>query len=197
MTEFLDVPCPRETPWGHADTMTRRGPGLWAVSTPRHGGLWLSPERLAVFAARFPGWDGWGGLPWLEEDLDCCAGILAFPECFDAEAIFAAAESVATYKSSYTMNAGGYYFGVVRDWLLSPAGAGVKKIADDYRATRQGMWRYCGCCTAEGGWNTFYSRGNERRTVRSKHYHATTWLTDAELATYTQVPDETPSLATV
>ncbi len=62
-----------QTPWGPADTVNELAPGIVAVTTPSHGGLWLSPERYAqipeslrAVARRY------APAPWFEEDCDAC-----------------------------------------------------------------------------------------------------------------------------
>ena len=56
-------------PWGGIDHLTPLGPDAVSVSTPSHGGIWVSPEGLAKIPAALretaysPG-------PWFEEDCD-------------------------------------------------------------------------------------------------------------------------------
>lgn len=54
MTTFNSHPAPKSTPWGMPDHLSEIAPGIWEVGTPRHGGLWLSPERRAALAAAVP-----------------------------------------------------------------------------------------------------------------------------------------------
>lgn len=75
-----------ETPWGVADYVTARAPGIVAVSTPRHGGVWLSAERVAQlpqwarsFAAKWS--HGWGD-QWFEEDSCAAVVVAAWPGVF-------------------------------------------------------------------------------------------------------------------
>ena len=55
--------CPKDTPWGRADFMQEDAPGIWFVSTPSHGGFWLSTERRAQMPAYMR-------KTWYEEDCE-------------------------------------------------------------------------------------------------------------------------------
>jgi hypothetical protein len=70
---------PREgdcSPWGLIDSVTPLGPDAMAVSTPSHGGIWVSPAGLAKIpeALRATAYSGGG---WFEEDCDWCIPYLA------------------------------------------------------------------------------------------------------------------------
>lgn len=70
---------PREgdsSPWGLIDSVTPLGPDAVAVSTPSHGGIWVSPAGLARIPAplRATAYSGGG---WFEEDCDWCIPYLA------------------------------------------------------------------------------------------------------------------------
>jgi len=64
------------SPWGLIDTATPLGPEAVLVSTPSHGGIWISPAALARLDRRLQGTahssDG-----WYEEDCDWCIPYLA------------------------------------------------------------------------------------------------------------------------
>src|ERR1039458_7463504 len=154
---YAEVRPPYHTPWGHAQTHDRNGAGLWFVSTAGHGGLYMSPERLAHFKSIFPTFEGYAGLPWLEEDCDYCLGVLAFADDYEAEAVFYAWDMVMTYQSDNT-----FYFAEGRAWLLSDAGAAVRLKAETYSASRAGLWRRGGCGTQGIGWHTNSIRGHKR-----------------------------------
>jgi hypothetical protein len=70
---------PREgdaSPWGSIDSVTPLGPDAVAVSTPSHGGIWVSPAGLERIPAplRATAYSGGG---WFEEDCDWCIPYLA------------------------------------------------------------------------------------------------------------------------
>jgi hypothetical protein len=179
--KFSPYPCPNHSPWDAVQYKHEIGPGLWAVSTPGHGGVFMSPERLRHFRSLFPTFEGYAGLPWLEEDMDCNLAPLAFPEDYTPESIFYAVESVLTYKSSFEGDQ--FYFCQPRDWLLSSAGDELRKIAETYSASRAGLWRRGGCGSSREprGWDTFWSRGAERAITFTKDYITENWWTDEQI----------------
>jgi len=70
---------PREgdaSPWGLIDSVTPLGPDAVAVTTPSHGGIWVSPAALARIPEplRATAYSGGG---WFEEDCDWCIPYLA------------------------------------------------------------------------------------------------------------------------
>lgn len=78
MANRVVVP-PRNTPWGRADHIQEILPGMWSLSTPSHGGIWLSPERYALVPDYLQ--QSYADGPWYEEDCDW-----AVPFCvFEAE----------------------------------------------------------------------------------------------------------------
>lgn len=84
----VSVQCDLSSPWGIIDSMTQRAEGILAVSTPSHGGFWLSPERLAEMPTPLREMERWedADSPWFEEDISACRVVLAFPEVFDSAA---------------------------------------------------------------------------------------------------------------
>ena len=69
------------TPWGVPDSVRCIAAGIWWVSTPSHGGYWLSPDRLAAMPEPFKVLKTFGsvGPQWFEEDCDWAIVALAFP----------------------------------------------------------------------------------------------------------------------
>jgi hypothetical protein len=70
---------PKSTPCGQADVQNKILDGVWDVSTPGHGGIWLSRERVAAL----PEWVNkatifTGSRTWYEEDCDWCIPVVAF-----------------------------------------------------------------------------------------------------------------------
>lgn len=75
---FRTIP-PREgdsSPWGLIDGVTPLGPDAVAVTTPSHGGIWVSPAALERIPQplRATAYSGGG---WFEEDCDWCIPYLA------------------------------------------------------------------------------------------------------------------------
>ena len=83
---FRPLP-PREgdaSPWGRIDGVTPLGPDAVAVSTPSHGGIWVSPAALERIPQPLRG-TAYSGGGWFEEDCDWCIpyqalGLHAFEE---------------------------------------------------------------------------------------------------------------------
>jgi hypothetical protein len=93
MSTKSTIGCPLETPWGRATTRERVAPGLWAVSTPSHGGYYVEPAALERIPEAFRAATFARSPHWYEEDCDWAIVARYFPEAFPAEAQ-AHAESV-------------------------------------------------------------------------------------------------------
>ena len=75
---FRNLP-PREgdpSPWGLIDRVIPLGPHAVAVSTPSHGGVWVSPAGLATIPEPLRA-TAYSGRGWFEEDCDWCIPYLA------------------------------------------------------------------------------------------------------------------------
>ena len=74
---------PTYTPWGRPDHRETIADGIVRFMTPSHGGIWLSPERLAAMPEALRAIPTWIDKPdWFEEDADWAIVCLAFPEYF-------------------------------------------------------------------------------------------------------------------
>ena len=88
------------TPWGWADDAVEKAAGIIMVTTPGHGGFWLSPDRLATVKAKFPDLKNtFAGFPWFEEDCDWALVALTFPELFPATVV-ASAEKMKAWMDA-------------------------------------------------------------------------------------------------
>ena len=67
------------TPWGKPDEANEIAPGIWRISTSRHGGYWLSPDRLRAMPVLLR-MCSLTGDAWFEEDSAAEAVVLAFPQ---------------------------------------------------------------------------------------------------------------------
>jgi hypothetical protein len=70
---------PREgdsSPWGLIDSALPLGPDAIAVSTPSHGGIWVSPSGMAKIPQPLRA-TAYSGDGWFEEDCDWCIPYLA------------------------------------------------------------------------------------------------------------------------
>ncbi|MBK1666586.1 hypothetical protein CKO28_00830 [Rhodovibrio sodomensis] len=84
--EFEPVP-PRQTPWGAAEHVERIARGIWHVSTPSHGGIWLSAERTAALPSpELVGRTTPDGGSWFEEDVEFAIPALVFLDAWRAHA---------------------------------------------------------------------------------------------------------------
>ena len=77
------------TPWGAPDTQTVIAEGIIAVSTPSHGGIWISPERFAEMPEPLRKCS-FTKDNWFEEDCSWCAVALTWPKFFPGQVIDAA-----------------------------------------------------------------------------------------------------------
>ena len=81
MTTFSNSPKPTSSPWGHIQGAKEIFPGVWNVSTPGHGGLILSAERMAAMPAALK-CNVYGRGNAFEEDCEWALVAAAFPEEF-------------------------------------------------------------------------------------------------------------------
>lgn len=78
-----------KSPWGAIETMTEIAPGIVQVTTPSHGGIHVSPERLAKMPEELRATPYSAG-GWFEEDCDWALVAVCFPEAFAPEMVAAA-----------------------------------------------------------------------------------------------------------
>lgn len=94
------------SPWGMIDIVTPLGPEAVAVSTPSHGGIWVTPGGLAKIPEplRATPYSGGG---WFEEDCDWCIPYLALglhrfdgPQGRQDHVLAAARRTLQTYHAA-------------------------------------------------------------------------------------------------
>lgn len=131
MVTVLSPKCPKESPWGAVDNPpTELLPGMFSVSTPGHGGIWLAPDLAkvaeAVMGSIMPDWRpftrSWS---WLEEDCDWVVAALTFPGGFRPDAVAYAMRAVS--QSGY-LSADPE---LLAAFWLAPAGLAVIARAND------------------------------------------------------------------
>ncbi len=85
----IDMPCtfqpiarPQWSPWGSPDHAEQVFNGVWSISTPRHGGFYVSAERRRTMPQAWldATFHGQGKNGWFEEDADWSIVALAFPD---------------------------------------------------------------------------------------------------------------------
>ena len=81
-----------QTPWGTADDVHAFAEGIAFVSTPSHGGYYVSPAlnaRIpAVLRNRQFAKSALGGGGWYEEDIEWASVALTYPDVFPSRALF-------------------------------------------------------------------------------------------------------------
>jgi hypothetical protein len=82
------------TPWGRADEHRELAPGIVWITTPSHGGYWLSDDRQAQMPEQYRAVRPFAGKGWYEEDCDWCLVALSFPEHFTDKEQSAAVETL-------------------------------------------------------------------------------------------------------
>lgn len=90
-----------KTPWGIADHVEQKAPGIVWVSTPSHGGFKVNTPALDKIPQewRTNSFNGQGVHGWFEEDCDWCLVALTFPELFNAFELKAAHETFKHFFS--------------------------------------------------------------------------------------------------
>lgn len=89
---------PWSTPWGTADCVTEVTDGIWFLSTPSHGGYYITPDRRSEMPAALREADTFAGGNWYEEDCDWSIVALAFPAVFPKDAVEAARKTLKVYR---------------------------------------------------------------------------------------------------
>lgn len=87
------------TPWGLSDAGPRElAPGIEIYSTPSHGGIHLSPERMRELPARLHKRSAkYCPMDWFEEDCEISLVIAGFPQYFTLEQVDQAERMIASY----------------------------------------------------------------------------------------------------
>ena len=71
--------CPKETPWGPHDSCEQIAEGLFHVTTPSHGGVYLHPI-LQIQMPSFLRETNFSRGGWFEEDCDWCIPYIVFEQ---------------------------------------------------------------------------------------------------------------------
>ena len=105
MEKNIHGTCPRSTPWGHADHQETIAPGIVEVSTPSHGGVWLSAARVLEMPEMLRAQSRFNNNGnWFEEDCDRVLVVLSFPKLFSPFSVYhalKAARSMSTPDWDY------------------------------------------------------------------------------------------------
>jgi hypothetical protein len=142
-----------ETPWGKSQTLEEIADGIRHVTTSRHGGYWLSANRVREVKRRFPQWQGGS---WYEEDCDWCLVCLSFPEIWTDRDIYNAVRT-----------AGRHYGETVFPFIS----ADIRRRAETFAETIKDKWEVMGIMTGKdfkpSEWVVFFRRVSDgsSRTV--------------------------------
>ena len=157
------------SPWGQIQHSTDIAEGIRSVQTASHGGILLSPPRLAEFRAKFPNFEPWAGVAGaFEEDCDWAAVALAFPQYFDDQTLYNAVRTQETAQ------------------LKGCIPAECRARADAYAATIAGKWEIGSYGSSpdgypRGAWGVGLRRGAEHKRVVFANYPDKQFYTDAEI----------------
>jgi hypothetical protein len=100
---YANSPRPTYSPWGAIQSATQIIPGAWQVETASHGGIILSPERMAGLPESMLGLNRYGKGNAFEEDCEWAIVAMAFPAEFGAafpNAMPAAERTFSRYYSA-------------------------------------------------------------------------------------------------
>jgi Domain of unknown function (DUF7007) len=100
---------PVSSPWGVVDARDEIARGVWSVSTPGHGGLWVDPSRRLEIppSCRTTNYSSGG---WFEEDMDWVLVVAALPDV----AAYYAERGLSREQVRALLQAQAEYFGPVR-----------------------------------------------------------------------------------
>lgn len=94
------------TPWGPSQSARQLAPGIMLYSTAGHGGIHLSPARLAQLPARLhKRTTAYCGLQWFEEDCEVALVVAGFPQYFTEEQVAQAERTIALYYPAQVAHA--------------------------------------------------------------------------------------------
>lgn len=82
------------SPWGVVQDQKILADGIVWVSTPSHGGVWVSPDRLDKMPIKQTAYSQGG---WFEEDCDWALVAVTFPEAFSERDVATAKSIVSRY----------------------------------------------------------------------------------------------------
>lgn len=112
--------CPDSTPWGHADVKERLAPGIWSVSTPGHGGIWINQSRRHSMPAPYHSFTSVYGdisLGFYEEDCDWVVPVLAFAAELEFNPRGARMVAIARQTLDHDKTSGRNYFAAIHTRL--------------------------------------------------------------------------------
>jgi len=165
------------SPWGQIDIRQELAPGIIAVSTPSHGGFWLSPERWQDLMAAYDEFNCTAP-QWLEEDCEVALAVLLWPTEFSPGLVNGCVGMVEGWW-------GVEYVPEIRLWLASSAGRVAREIAEAWNIANASNWQAgtMSCGPNDPGWIVHLQRiGDKSKQVRCfPEYPTLPVYTDEEL----------------
>lgn len=148
------------SPWGKVQDAEEVAPGIISVTTPSHGGMWLSDERRAQMPEALRAVPTTPGGNWYEQDVDAMLVILSFPDLFDGRYLWTLLDGMA-YRW-----AGDRIRRAIEGWR------GASRMRAEDRAKAWGdehtdWWLRGSCSTGGDGWRVWFQQvGTGDRALR-------------------------------
>lgn len=140
------------SPWGRPQSQTVLAAGIIRVSCEGHGGILVSPERLAQMPECFRGDAGPEGC-WYEEDCEAFLVYLAFPDEFSDRTIWYAVNFILA----------GDYFPAARAFVEAETGAVLRERHKRFLETNGALYSPGSMSTSGKGWTVRYHRISDNR----------------------------------
>lgn len=184
------IQCPRQTPWGYAQTTQEIAKGIWRVTTAGHGGYWLAETTLRQLHPAWRGFVGFSGsYQWFEEDCDWAVIALCFPDHFNDYFIYSAFKTLATVE---------YAKERLQEFLKSTEGRTMLKLMVLWEEDHKHLFQMGSMYSYGRGWDCSAYRidGRERLVWHQGDYPIYEHPFDkAELAAFTVRSEEFPARA--
>lgn len=164
------------TPWGTSQGSKQLAPGIVFYSTAGHGGIHLSAGLQARFEALFPDFKPFAGGPWYEEDCDCNAIVIAFPENFSDDRLTYAVDIIEADGKI----ADPYFPQSMRDHIRRHPS--ILQRAEKQRQAIADLWEVGGMSTGGDKWSVcFTHRASGQRVAVTMEYPNKRYYSRAEL----------------
>lgn len=155
MRDYTLAQCPRETPWGAAQSREEVFPGCWSIGTSSHGGYYVAPEVLAQMPDCLSR-NTWAGPGWFEEDCDWALVVCAFPQHFSEYARLCAVDSVRGREDKTAW----------QDFSQTAEGMRLLAEVEAYRKANGDKYERGSMGTNGGAWSVSASRLDGGRRIR-------------------------------
>lgn len=188
------------SPWGEIQSQHELAPGIIIVSTARHGGIWLSPERRAALPPVLAAAPTYCRDPqWFEEDIDAILPVLAFASEMAPQAVWNAVRMAESYdrqtdSQTYPLTLACRMF--LRDNSCDAAVTAKEiALAWEMEYSPSSRWERGSLSGSPSipGWSVDLTRHGKTKTVQFKDYPVQQFYTDAEVEANTlRLPEPAP-----